>query len=135
MSDVLTKRCAYCAEEIRAEAVKCRYCGSSVSGRALSRTWYRSRTQRRIAGVCGGLADEFGISVTVLRLAFVLAALMSWGVGVVVYLALWVVMPYRPGVPRLADPREPAALPDAPVRPVDDRRVGRFPADPGASSS
>jgi phage shock protein PspC (stress-responsive transcriptional regulator) len=135
MSDVATKRCAYCAEEIRAEAVKCRYCGSSVSGRALSGTWYRSRTQRRIAGVCGGLADEFGISVTVLRLAFVLAALMSWGVGVVVYLALWVVMPYRPGLPRLDEPLEPRALPEVAVRPVDDRRAGGSPAGPGASSS
>jgi phage shock protein PspC (stress-responsive transcriptional regulator) len=135
MSDVATKRCAYCAEEIRAEAVKCRYCGSSVAGRALSRTWYRSRTQRRIAGVCGGLADEFGISVTVLRLAFVLAALMSWGVGMVVYLALWVVMPYRPASPRLDEPPAPRALPDVAVGPVDDRRAGHSPPDPGASSS
>jgi phage shock protein C len=134
MPDVSTKRCAYCAEEIRGEAVKCRYCGSYVSGHVLSRTWYRSRTNRRIAGVCGGLADEFGVSVTVLRLAFVLAALMSWGIGVVVYLALWVVMPYRPGPPRLAEGVPPRALPGAPDRPGDDRRVESFPAGPGASS-
>jgi len=128
MPDGPTKHCPYCAEEIRAEALKCRYCGSSVAGHALSRTWYRSRTQRRIAGVCGGLADEFGISVTVLRLAFVLAALMSWGVGVVVYLALWVVMPYRPEPLRLPEGRPPRALPGG------DRRVESFPAGPGASS-
>jgi len=129
MPEVTTKRCAFCAEEIRAEAVKCRYCGSSVSGHALSRTWYRSRTNRRIAGVCGGLADEFGISVTVLRLAFVLATLMSWGVGLVVYLALWVVMPYRPGPPLLGDGPPPRALSGG------DRRVETFPVEPGAPSS
>ncbi len=111
------KHCPYCAEEIRAEAVKCRYCGSYVSSTPLSRTWYRSRVQRRIAGVCGGLADEFGVSVTILRLAFVLATLISWGLGIVVYLALWVVMPYRPGPDDLAAasarPRPRAALPPA----------------------
>ncbi len=95
-SEPAMKRCPHCAEEIRAEAVKCRYCGSFVEGHALTRTWYRSRRQKRIAGVCAGLAQEFGISVTVLRLAFLLGALFSFGTGVVVYLVLWVVMPYRP---------------------------------------
>ena len=95
MPDVPTKHCPYCAEEIRAEAVKCRYCGSSVSGHALSRTWYRSREGKMIAGVCAGLAEQFGISVTILRLAFVLGTLIG-GWGIVAYLVLWVIMPYRP---------------------------------------
>jgi phage shock protein PspC (stress-responsive transcriptional regulator) len=97
MPDVGTKRCPYCAEEIRAEAVKCRWCGSLLEpGSALTRTWYRVREGKMIAGVCAGLADQFGVSVTILRLAFVLGTLSSLMLGLVIYLVLWVVMPYRP---------------------------------------
>ena len=55
-----------------------------------------SRRGKRIAGVCAGLAEEFGISVTILRLAFLLGTLVGGGLGIVLYLVLWVVMPYRP---------------------------------------
>ena len=91
-----TKSCPQCAEEIRAEAVKCRYCGTSVDGHSLSRTWYRSSRDRKIAGVCAGLADEFAVSVTIIRLAFLLSALFGGGMGIIIYLVLWVVMPTRP---------------------------------------
>ena len=118
------KICPYCAEEIRSEAVKCRYCGSLVEpGSALSRTWYRRRHGKMIAGVCAGLAEQFGISVTILRLAFLLSALIGGGVGLIIYIALWVVMPYRPSerapleAPRPLPPASAARVPDAVERP------------------
>lgn len=88
------KRCPFCAEEIRDEAVKCRYCGSILDGTVLTRSWYRSRRGKMIAGVCAGLADQFGVSVTALRLAAVLFTLFG-GWGIIVYVILWIIMPYK----------------------------------------
>lgn len=91
-----TKKCPYCAESIRAEALKCRYCGSVVEPAAsylLSAPWVRRRHDRVIAGVCIGLAEQFGISVTIVRLAFALGTLLSGGVAVLLYIALWLAMP------------------------------------------
>ena len=54
----------------------------------------RPRDGRKIAGVCIGLADQFGISVTLIRLAFILGFLFSVGVPfLLVYVALWLGMP------------------------------------------
>jgi phage shock protein C len=88
------KPCPYCAEEIQDRAVKCRYCGSRLDGAFWSQTWYRSRCGKMIAGVCAGLAEQFGISVTALRLAFVLLTFFG-GWGLLVYPILWIIMPYR----------------------------------------
>ena len=52
----------------------------------------RSSTRRLLAGVCGGIADRFDVDVTIVRVGFVVAACL-WGVGVVVYLALWALVP------------------------------------------
>jgi phage shock protein PspC (stress-responsive transcriptional regulator) len=52
----------------------------------------RSGTTRLVAGVCGGIAERFEVDVVIVRVAFVVAACL-WGVGVIVYLALWALVP------------------------------------------
>jgi len=52
----------------------------------------RSKTDKMIAGVCGGLGVYFGIDPTLIRLAFVLL-LFAKGVGVILYLVLCIVLP------------------------------------------
>ena len=47
-----------------------------------------------VAGVCAGLAERFGISVTVVRLAFAIGALISGLLpAAILYAVLWIIMP------------------------------------------
>lgn len=54
----------------------------------------RSRRNAMIAGVCGGIAEHFGWSVTATRVAYVLLSVLSVAFpGIIVYLVLWLVLP------------------------------------------
>lgn len=60
-----------------------------------SKRLYRSRQDRMIGGVCGGLGDYFDIDPTVIRLLFVFGTLLG-GPGVIAYLILLVIVPLEP---------------------------------------
>lgn len=55
---------------------------------------YRSRDNRKIAGICGGLGEMFSIDPTLLRLLFVFICLMT-GVApaIIVYIIGWIIIP------------------------------------------
>jgi len=57
---------------------------------------YRSRTDRKIAGVCGGLAEHLNVDPTIIRIiAFIL--LLPGGLpGFLPYVVLWIVVPEEP---------------------------------------
>ena len=55
---------------------------------------YRSRTDRMIGGVCGGIAEYFNVDPTLVRLAGVI--LLFAGIGVPAYLIAWIIVPERP---------------------------------------
>jgi phage shock protein C len=59
------------------------------------RKLYRSRTNRQLAGVCGGLAEHFNMDATLLRVLFVVLAVLG-GSGVVIYVAMWIIVPQEP---------------------------------------
>ncbi len=54
-----------------------------------SRKLYRSRTNRLIFGVCGGLGEFFGIDTNIVRVVFVLGTLFDFGTFLLVYLAIF----------------------------------------------
>lgn len=56
---------------------------------------YRSRSDRMLAGVAGGIAKYFNVDPTLVRLLFVLFALAG-GPGLLVYIILWIIMPIEP---------------------------------------
>ena len=62
---------------------------------AETRKLYRSRTNRQVAGVCGGLAEYFSIDATLIRVLFVVLAVLG-GSGIMLYLALWIIVPREP---------------------------------------
>jgi phage shock protein C len=59
------------------------------------RKLYRSRTDRMIAGVCGGLSKRFGIDSTWVRLLFVLF-FFAGGSALLIYLVMWFIVPEDP---------------------------------------
>jgi len=55
----------------------------------------RSSTDKKIAGVCAGLADYFDLDPTIVRVVWLLAILFA-GTGVLAYVVLWIVLPVAP---------------------------------------
>lgn len=53
----------------------------------------RSRSDRMVAGVCGGIARMFNIDAALVRILLVAATLLGFGAGAVIYLVAWAIVP------------------------------------------
>ena len=65
----------------------------SMSGFNGHKQLTRPREGRLIAGVCAGIGDYFGIDANVIRIVFAAVTIFSVGVGALVYLVAWAVLP------------------------------------------
>ena len=91
---------------------------------------YKSKTDRMLSGVSGGIAEYFDTDPTFVRVAWVLVGLLTAGFALIAYIALAIIVPERAGKPAPGaaesvetelpsdepEPYEPADLDEAPVR-------------------
>lgn len=95
--------CSSCGIEMAEHFRYCPQCGTATekvgsipySGRP-QRFLRRPREDRKIAGVCAGVARFIGIDVTLVRILFVVFTFWPPGVGLIVYIVCWIVMPQDP---------------------------------------
>jgi phage shock protein C len=59
----------------------------------MARALHRSRRHKILAGVCGGIADTYGWSPTVVRILWIVFGLLPVIPGTVLYLVLWILVP------------------------------------------
>ncbi|HSH00497.1 MAG TPA: PspC domain-containing protein [candidate division Zixibacteria bacterium] len=94
----------------------------------MAKRLYRSRQEKVLAGVCGGIAEYLAVDPTVVRLAFVLLVFVTHGVAIPAYLLGWIIIPREPlpgVVPPVSAPAPQKAPeptpPSAPAAPAKER--------------
>jgi phage shock protein C len=101
--------CNYCGKLIPVDANCCAYCGRRViAGASARRKLVRPRVGRKIAGVCLGFAEYFDVDITLVRLLWLLAGILTFPLGEVAYLIAWIVMPEEPEIAIVAAPSNEA---------------------------
>jgi phage shock protein C len=78
----------------------------------MNKRLYRSRKEKMIGGVCGGLAEYFDIDPVFVRILFVVAV-FAGGSGILAYIICWIIIPEQPYTAAPATPAPPSTQPDS----------------------
>lgn len=97
--------CPSCQKEIADHSNFCYNCGAKLSGAAPApgvippvypvKRLMRSSTDKKISGVCGGLAEYFDLDPTLVRILWLVLIFFA-GTGLLVYFILWIALPVAP---------------------------------------
>jgi phage shock protein C len=70
----------------------------------------RPQDDRIVAGVCSGIGRYFGVDPVLIRVAFAIFAVVTWGTALIAYPVMWFLMPEEPAPvpPTWRDPRDPS---------------------------
>ena len=92
--------CSHCGREVATEARFCPACGKSTPvweaehAHQAPKRLYRLAADKKIAGICSGLARYMNVDVTLVRiLTVVVAALTGFLPGLIAYIVVWMIMP------------------------------------------
>jgi phage shock protein PspC (stress-responsive transcriptional regulator) len=116
--------CPSCQKEIADNSRFCYLCGARLIAQPApppvrpggARRLYRSQTDRKLGGVCGGIGEYFEVDPTIFRILFFLG--FFTGFGIIAYIVAWILIPLGP---------EP--VPGAPGTGVQTRRLHRSATD------
>ncbi len=96
--------CANCGKNIGEQPNFCQFCGVRVTpvGAPLlpKRPFVRYRSNKKIGGVCAGVARYFDLDANLVRVLWLLCVLLG-GTGLLAYVILWIFMPLVPESPTL----------------------------------
>ena len=89
--------CPQCGKEYSERVNFCCQCGTALATPVptVQKKLTRSRTDKKIAGVCGGFADYLDLDPTLVRIVWLMLALFG-GWGILGYIIAWIVMPEGP---------------------------------------
>ena len=109
--------CPKCQKEVAEGSKFCYNCGAQLAGQAPPAGSYaappkrlmRSSRDKKVGGVCAGLADYFDLDPTLVRIVWLLAVFCA-GTGLLLYIILWIALPLAPATPALTVPGSPAQV-------------------------
>jgi phage shock protein C len=100
--------CNACGKAIAEDGRVCSYCGNVVGIPPTPKKLMRSRTERKIAGVCAGLAQYFDLDASLVRILCIFLALATgFFPGVVTYLLAWIIVPEKPELKPVVAAQQP----------------------------
>lgn len=105
--------CSNCQRQIAEGSNFCYNCGAKqvpavATQPGLRKRLVRSSTDKKLGGVCAGLADYFDLDATLIRIVWLLAFFCA-GVGLLAYVVLWIALPLGP------TPAVEVSVPSAPI--------------------